>query len=42
MKGFVQSITDLMKNKVTRYATIAGMFNFIGGYCCMYFMPAFY
>jgi sugar phosphate permease len=31
-----------MKNKVTRYATLAGMANFMGGYCCMYFMPAFY
>ena len=41
-KGFFTSLTDLMKNKVTRYATLAGMANFMGGYSCMYFMPAFY
>lgn len=42
IKGFFAALTDLMKNKVTRYATLAGMANFMGGYCCMYFMPAFY
>ena len=31
-----------MQNKVTRYATLAGMANFIGGYSTMYFMPAFF
>ena len=39
---FFGSLKDLMANPVTRYATIAGGFNFVGGYTCMYFMPAFY
>jgi nitrate/nitrite transporter NarK len=31
-----------MKNPVTRSVTIAGMFNYVGGYACMYYMPAFF
>ena len=36
------SLLDVMKNPVSRNVTIAGMFNYAGGYAMMYFMPAFF
>lgn len=41
-KGYMSSITNLMKNKVTRYMTFAGMANFVGLYATTYFMPPFF
>ena len=39
---FRNSLADVMKNPVSRNVTIAGMFNYVGGYAMMYFMPAFF
>ena len=39
---FKNSLVDIMKDPVSRNVTIAGMFNYAGGYACMYFMPVFF
>jgi predicted MFS family arabinose efflux permease len=39
---FKESLTDIWKNPVSRYVTLAGMFNYIGGFAMMYYMPSFF
>lgn len=42
LSSFKNSLIDVMKNPVSRNVTIAGMFNYAGGYAMMFFMPAFF
>ena len=39
---FKESLTDIWKNPTSRYVTLAGMFNYIGGFAMMYYMPSFF
>ena len=42
LKEFFQSLGQIRKNKVTLYTTLAGSFNYFGGYAAMYFGPAYF
>ena len=42
LSSFKESLVDIMREPVSRYVTIAGMFNYVGGFACMYYMPAFF
>lgn len=42
MSSFKSSLVDVMKNPVSRSVTIAGMYNYAGGYAMMFFMPSFF
>ena len=39
---FKQSLTEIWKNPTSRYVTLAGIFNYIGGFAMMYYMPSFF
>ena len=42
IKSLYKSLVDIMKDPVSRNITIAGMFNYAGGYSMMYFMPVYF
>jgi nitrate/nitrite transporter NarK len=35
-------LADIWKKPTSRYVTMAGIFNFIGGFSMMYYMPSFF
>jgi hypothetical protein len=42
MSSFAQSLTDLIKNPVTRYCTLGTSFRKLGIFACDYYLPAFF
>lgn len=41
-QNFLTSLSDCIKNPVTRWCTIATMFRFVGMFACDYYVPAFF
>ena len=39
---FKASLTDIWRSPTSRNVTIAGIFNYIGGFAMMYYMPSFF